>query len=203
MHSKGNEPMTNRIAATIFSGCLSMQLLVSPASAENQMGYTLLPAAQAAQLSRGGGVLGLDVGRAQQISDSGMTFELLKVNSVRRGSPGETAGLKVGDQIIAVNGRVFPSVAAFASYVGSKQPGERITIDTMPAGGGPRDAQRVTVVLGSSRQVVQTQPTAPAATGLSTGTKVAIGIGAAALFGCYEFGCFSHRKMPTPDPAPQ
>src|ERR1700677_4813897 len=117
---EGNDSMIIRIAATILASCLSMQLLAAPAYAENQMGYTLLPAAEAAQLSRGGGVLGLDVGRAQQISDSGMTFELLRVNSVRRGSPGATAGLKVGDQIIAVDGRVFPSVAAFASYVGSK-----------------------------------------------------------------------------------
>ena len=195
--------MNSRIVATVLANYLSMQLLVAPTYAENQMGYTLLPAVEAAQLSRGGGVLGLDVGRAQQISDSGMTFELLKVNSVRRGSAGETAGLKVGDQIIAVDGRVFPSVAAFASYVGSKQPGQRIALDTMPAGGGPKEAQRVTVVLGSTKPVAQAQPAAPAPTGLSTGSKVAIGIGAAALFGCYEFGCFSHRKAITPNPAPQ
>ena len=195
--------MNKRVVAAIFTGCLSIQVLVSPAVAENQMGYTLLPAAEAAQLSRGGGVLGLDVGRAQQISDSGMTFELLKVNSVRRGSPGETAGIRAGDEIIAVDGRVFPSVAVFASYVGSKQSGDRITLDTMPNGGGPRDAQRITVVLGSNRQVARAQPSTPAATGLSTGTKVAIGVGAAALFGCYEFGCFSHRKALTPVPAAQ
>ena len=195
--------MSKRVAATIFTGCLSIQVLVSPTYAENQMGYTLLLASEASQLSRGGGVLGLDVGRAQQISDSGMTFELLKVNSVRRGSPGEAAGIKAGDEIIAVDGRVFPSVATFASYVGSKQPGDRISLDTMPNGGGPRDAQRITVVLGSNRQVARPQPSTPVASGLSTGTKVAIGVGAAALFGCYEFGCFSHRKALTPAPAAQ
>lgn len=195
--------MTNRLTVPVLVACLNIQLLVSPAAAENQMGYTLMPEAQAAQLSRGGGVLGLDVGRAQQISDSGMTFELLKVNGVHRGSAGEAAGLKTGDQIIAVDGRVFPSVAAFAGYVGSKQPGQRIAIDTMPAGGGPRDAQRVAVTLGSSRPTAQASPAAPARTGLSTGSKVAIGIGAAALFGCYEFGCFSNRKAIMPSPSPQ
>ena len=85
-----------------------------------------------------------------------MTFELLRVNGVRRGSPGAQAGLHVGYQIIAVDGRVFPSVAALAAYVGDR-PG-----------------------------------------GLSTGSKVAIGVGAAALFGCCELGCFSRAK-PGPD----
>ena len=181
-----------------------MQVLVGPAAAANQMGYTLFPANQAAQLSRGGGVLGLDVGRAQQISDSGMTFELLKVNNVRQGSPGEKAGIRAGDQIIAVDGRVFPSVSAFAAYVGSKQPNEQINIDTMPASGGPQDAQRVSVVLGSNRPITQSAPSSvPAATGMSTGTKVAIGVGAAALFGCYKYGCISRLKNLRHTPIPQ
>jgi hypothetical protein len=34
---------------------------------------------------------------------------------------------------------------------------------------------------------------------MSTGTKVAIGVGAAALFGCYELGCFSHRSVGAPN----
>jgi hypothetical protein len=33
---------------------------------------------------------------------------------------------------------------------------------------------------------------------MSTGTKVAI-VGAAALFGCYELGCFSHRSVGAPN----
>ena len=47
------------------------------------LGQQPLDAEQAQKI---GGVLGLDVGRAQQTTNSGMTFELLKVNSVRRGS---------------------------------------------------------------------------------------------------------------------
>ena len=188
--------MTNRAVATLIAGCLALQLLLVPAMAENQMGYTLLPANQAAQLPRGGGILGVDVSRGQQISDSGLTFELLNVNSVRRGSAGERSGLKVGDQIIAIDGRVFPSVAAFAFYVGSKQPGERISVDTMPANGGPQDAQRLGIVLGSSMPAAQNPgtPGSPEPGGLSTGTKIAIGVGAAALFGCYKYGCLSRLK---------
>ncbi len=36
--------------------------------------------------------------------------------------------------------------------------------------------------------------------GLSTGSKVAIGVGAAALFGCRELGCFSRSKTSPGDP---
>ena len=185
--------MTSRITATLVAAALVGQVLTGSAMADNQMGYTLLPAAQAEQLSRHGGILGLDVGRAQQITDSGMTFDLLKVNSVRRDSPGDKAGLRAGDSIIAIDGRVFPSVAAFAAYIGSNEPGHRISIDYIPAGGGPQDAQRLAVTLaGGNRTMTPTE--APASTGLSTGSKIAIGVGAAALIGCYKLGCLSRLK---------
>lgn len=194
--------MVNRtVAALLAASFLGLQSLPSPALAENQMGYQLLSARQAGQLPRSGGALGMDVGRAQQITDSGMTFELLRVNAVRRGSPGAQAGFNVGDQIIAVDGRVFPSVAAFAAYIGSVQPGRQIVVDYIPNGGGPQHAQRVGVTVGAGGRAVSTQQTNPAqqdnqagSTGLSTGSKVAIGVGAAALFGCYQMGCFSGSK---------
>ena len=64
------------IAATL----IAVALLAAPqARAENRMGYQLFSAEQAAQLPRGGGVLGMDVSRGQVIVDSGMRFELLKV----------------------------------------------------------------------------------------------------------------------------
>ena len=157
------------------------------------MGYQLLPATQVAQLTRGGGTLGLDVGRGKQVTDSGMTFELLRINSVRGNSPGDKAGFRSGDQIIAVDGKVFPTVQAFASYVGSGTPGHQISIDYIPAGGGPQQAQRVAVTLGSPGAPAQQAAPAPAG-GLSTGTKIAIGIGAAALLGCYKAGCFSRSR---------
>ncbi len=158
------------------------------------MGYQLLSAQQAAELPHRGGALGMDIGRAQQINSGGMTFELLKVNGVRPGSPAAQAGFNVGDQIISVDGRVFPSVAAFASYVGSVQPGRQISVDYIPSGGGPQQAQRLAVTVGAGGRAVPAQQDQAPSTGLSTGTKIAIGVGAAALFGCYEIGCLSGLK---------
>jgi len=83
-----------------------------------QIGYQLLSAEQAAGLSRAGNALGMDIGRAQQITDGGMTFDLLRVNGVRRGSSGAQAGFNVADQIIAADSRVFQNVATFAAHVG-------------------------------------------------------------------------------------
>ncbi len=192
------------IAAAVVAAFVNAQVALAPAFADNQMNYSLLPASEAAQLPRGGGVLGMDVGRAQQITSGGLTFELLKVNSVRSGSAAGEAGFKAGDQIIAVDGRVFPTVAAFAAYVGSKQVGNQISVDYMPANGGPQQAQRTAVTMagGSARPAPQTPTAAPAPTGLSTGTKIAIGIGAAALFGCYKVGCF-RKKSPAQAPLSQ
>ena len=182
-------PVNRAVAA--LAGIL---LLVSPiAQAENQMGYQLISAEQAQRLPRGGGSLGMDVGRGQVINDNSMTFELLEVRNVRRGSPAAQAGLEVGDQVIAVDGRVFSSVAAFAGYVGSLSPGRTIGVDYMPRGGGPQQAQRVGVTLAASNGGAA----APTEShGLSTGQKLAIGAGAVALFGCYKMGCFSHRTQP-------
>ena len=184
------------LAALLAASFLTLRVLPSPAMADNQMGYRLLTADQAAALPRGGGRLGLTVGRAQEISSGGMTFEVLRVNAVTQGSAGADAGLRTGDQIIAVDGNVFPSVAAFASYVGSIPPAGRVSIDYMPAGGGPQQAQRVGVTLGGSPAAAATPAPPSSSSGLSTGEKVAIGVGAAALFGCYKLGCFSHRSKP-------
>ncbi len=185
--------MVNRIAAAGLTAVLLLTSLSGPTLADNQMGYQLLSASQASSLPNNGGALGLDVGRAQVITDQGLSFELLRVNGVRVGSPGAQAGLKTGDQIIAVDGRVFPSVAAFAAYVGSVMPGRQISVDTIPSGGGPQQAQRIGVTVGAKGLTVAPRQTDQPA-GLSTGTKVAIGVGAAALFGCYKIGCFSRLK---------
>lgn len=188
--------MVNRtLAALVAVSVLSLQVAPNPAFADNQMGYQLLSADQAAGLPRNGGKLGLQVGRAQQITSGGLTFDLLRVNGVAPNAAGAQAGLKVGDQIIAVDGRVFPSTATFAAYVGSLPPAQRISVDYMPSGGGPQEAQRVGVTLGGARSAAVPQA-APQPQGLSTGTKVAIGVGAAALFGCYKLGCFSHKPKP-------
>lgn len=166
--------------------------------ADNAMGYRLLSPEDAAALPQNHGALGLQVQRGQQISDQGLTFDIMKVVRVAPGSAGAAAGFKLGDQIIAVDGDVFPTIATFAAYVGSHAPRTAIQMDTMPAGAGPQQAQRITVVLGEAGS-----PAPQNAHGLTTGTKVAIGVGAAALL-CYEMGCFSHHphQMPPGRPGP-
>jgi S1-C subfamily serine protease len=119
-----------------------------PAYGENPMGYRLLSAQDAARLPHNQGALGLKVERARQMTDAGMTFDIMRVTEVRRGSAAEQAGLKTGDEIIAVDGRVFPSLQAFAAYVGSAMPGSQVVVDYMPAGGGPQQAQRVVLRVG-------------------------------------------------------
>ena len=175
-----------RLAAAALAACL---LLPSLARADNQIGYHLLPPDQAASLPHNGGAFGMDVRRGEVITDAGMTFELLRVAGVRPRSAGAQAGFKPGDQIIAVDGTVFPSLQAFAAYVGSLPPGHQVTVDYLPANGGPQQAQRIGATIGSGTGAA---PAAHAG-GLSTGEKLAIGAGAVALFGCYEMGCFSHK----------
>ncbi len=175
--------MRRRIAAVLCAGVLTFSCV--PARADNPMGYRLVTPEDAASLPHNGGALGMDIERAQHITDDGLAFDIIRVKQVRRGSPGAQAGFKEGDQIIAVDGRVFASLTAFAGYVGSLPPGSQIKVDLIPAGGGPQQAQRLVATVGAAGRA------APA--GLSTGTKIAIGVGAAALFGCYELGCFSHQ----------
>ncbi|MGI4747710.1 MAG: PDZ domain-containing protein [Janthinobacterium lividum] len=196
------------IGPLVAASFLCAQLLPQTARAENRMGYQLLSSQEAANLAQNGGRLGLDVERAQQISDAGMIFEIMRVKAVRPGSAGAQAGFNVGDQIIAINSRVFPSIAAFAAYVGATPPGRQLVVDYMPARGGPQQAQRVSVTAGplNNTTASYTQPSQdgqPVSHGMSTGTKVAIGVGAVALLGCYEAGCFSsHRKPAVPPQQP-
>ena len=180
--------MRRRLAAALCAGVLATASV--PAWADNPMGYQLVTQQDAAAMPHNGGALGMDIERAQHVTDDGLAFDIIRVKQVRRGSPGAQAGFKPGDQIIAVDGRVFASLTAFAGYVGSMPPGSQVKVDLIPAGGGPQQAQRLVATVGAAGHA------APA--GLSTGTKIAIGVGAAALFGCYELGCFSHRAGPQP-----
>jgi len=180
------------MTAVALASMLTVQLASVVANAENSMGYRLVSAAQAARLPNNHGALGLDVAPAQPITDSGMTFALMRVKRAQAGSAAAQAGLQRGDQIIAVNGRVFPTITAFAGYMRSMAPGSRVHIDYIPAGGGPRNAERVAVIVGkagsSGTQYAQAQAKEQSS-GISTRTK--IGLGAAAVLGCYYFGCFS------------
>ena len=180
-------------AVLMVLALLTAPLVSGPAWAENQMGYQLLSQQAASGLPRNHGSLGIDIERAQQVNSGGMTFDIIRVKGVHRGSPGARAGLAPGDQIVAVDGRVFASLAAFAGYVGSAPPGTAMSVDYIPANGGPAQAQRVSVTVGAAGGSAPSSAQG-ASPGLSTGTKVAIGVGAAALFGCYELGCFSHKQ---------
>lgn len=186
-----SEPM-NR-ASRLAAGVIAALLLAGPARADNKMGYVLLSQEEARSLPHNGGALGVDVERGQQISDQGLVFELIRVKSVRDRQPAAAAGLRRGDEIIAVDGRVFASLASFAAYIGAAGAGSRLVIDYIPNGGGPAQAQRVTALIGTATQRRDE--------GMSTGTKIAIGAGAAALFGCYELGCF-RRNAPAQQQAP-
>jgi hypothetical protein len=197
--------VSRTVSAIVAASMLCMQWTPRLAYAENQMGYRLLSVQEASRLPRHHGALGMDVERAQQITDEGLTFDLIRVKQVRRDSPGARAGFRIGDQIIAVDGRVFPSIAAFAAYIGSMPPGNRVSIDYIPAGGGPEDAERVPVVIGDTAKPRQDPARNPhedetASAGMSTRTK--IGIAAAALLGCYAMGCFSKSKPSTGNSAP-
>ncbi len=191
------------LAAALFVG----QPGVPPARADNPMGYRLLTEQEASGLARHGGTLGIDIARSRRINDAGMSFDIIDIAAVRSGSAGEQAGLQRGDQLISVNGLVFASLKAFAAYVASLSPGSRMTVDYMPSGGGPGQAQRLALIVGpataaaAARTMDSASPPAAAGSGssqgLSTGTKLAIGAAAIALFGCYKAGCFE-RKATSP-----
>ena len=106
------------VSALVLASFLGMQPGLAPAWADNAMNYRFLSAKDADSLPKAGGTLGLNVGPGEQITSGGMTFRLLRVNSVKSGAAGAQAGFRQGDQIISVDGRVFSGVPAFADYVG-------------------------------------------------------------------------------------
>jgi C-terminal processing protease CtpA/Prc len=190
--------MASRILTMLLVGSLPFTGLPS-ALAENAMGYRLLSPEEAARLPSNHGSLGMNVERSRQITDSGMTFDIIRISQIRPRSPAARAGFHPDDQIIAVDGRVFPSIAVFGAYIAALAPGSQATVDYVPAGEGPSNAQRVTVALGAAAS--SSNAAATPATSLTTGQKVAIGVGAAALLGCYEMGCFSPRRTTGQPPA--
>lgn len=121
--------LTRRMTAVALASMLAAQMVPLAAYGKNPMGYRQLSIEEAGQLPNRHGALGLDIALVQRISEAGMTFALLQVKRVQAGSAGGHAGLHRGDQIVAVNGRVFPRVTAFAAYVRSMASGSHIDID--------------------------------------------------------------------------
>ncbi len=188
--------MINRtVAALLAVSLVAGQSVPALAQTTNPLGYRLLSQQDAASLPSQGGALGMDIVSGTHIDDAGLSFEMLRIKGVRVGTPGAQAGFHAGDQIVAADGRVFPSLLTFAAYVRSLPPGKLMSVDYIPNGGGPQQAQRIGVTVGSGGHAVAPAQadTAPEHQGLSTGTKIAIGVGAAALFGCYEMGCFTRK----------
>ena len=137
------------IIALAVTVALSLPAIGS-AEADNAMGYRLVTQRDAAALPHRGASLGLDVAAGRHISGNAMSFELIRISRVRPGSPGAAAGLRAGDQIIAVDGRLFDSLATFARFVGSFRAGIRLSVDYIPAGGDVASAQRITIAAGSA-----------------------------------------------------
>ena len=92
------------------------------------MGYRLLAAEEAMKLPSNHCSLGMSLERSRQITDSGMTFDIIRIDQVRAGSPTARAGSHVDDQIITVDGHVFPGLAIFGTYISAlaaRLPGDR------------------------------------------------------------------------------
>ncbi len=187
-------PLTQAVIAAAMVWAPLAPALAQPA---NPMHYTLLTPQQAQGLPSRGGALGMEIGRGQQISSGGLSFQLMRIKGVRVDTPGSQAGFRTGDQIVAVDGHVFPDTSSFAAYIRSQPPGKLISMDYIPAGGGPQQAQRVGVTVGDGSRAVAP---AQASGGLSTGEKLAIGAGAVALFGCYEMGCLNRNRTAPAQP---
>jgi putative serine protease PepD len=52
----------------------------------------------------------------------------VRIGEVRSGTPAETAGLEVGDTVLSVDGKKITSADELTSVIGSKSPGETVTI---------------------------------------------------------------------------
>jgi S1-C subfamily serine protease len=87
----------------------------------------------AARHRRGGG-LGLKVADAK---DGPGVY----VGGVREGSPGERAGLQVGDTIVELSGRPVSSVAELEQIASRRVPGQPTSVSIM------RDNERLTLIL--------------------------------------------------------
>jgi hypothetical protein len=79
--------------------------------------------------------------------DYGHEGKGVKLAGVAPGSPAEKAGLKEGDVLLALNGKEFADVKAYAQALFSRKPGEEVTLDY------DRDGKRhtVKVTLGAKR----------------------------------------------------
>jgi putative serine protease PepD len=64
----------------------------------------------------------------------------VRIGEVRNGTPAETAGLEVGDTVLSVDGKKITSAEELTSVIGSKSPGQTVTI-TYSRGGETHSVQ--------------------------------------------------------------
>ena len=64
----------------------------------------------------------------------------VRIGQVRAGTPAETAGLEAGDTVLSVDGKKVTSADELTSVIGSKSPGETVTI-TYSRGGETHSVQ--------------------------------------------------------------
>jgi hypothetical protein len=79
--------VSRTVTAIVTASMLTLQWTPKLAYAENQMGYRLLSVQEASRLPRNHGALGVDVERATQITDDGMTFDIIRVKQASGRQP--------------------------------------------------------------------------------------------------------------------
>ena len=112
-----------------------------------QMGVPVIADAQEA-------IVGFDVQRLQRMAarhrrGPGMGLKVTDakdgpgayVGGVREGSPGEKAGIVIGDTIVELSGRPISSVADLEQIAARRTPGQPTSMTVV------RDSERVTVIL--------------------------------------------------------
>jgi serine protease Do len=94
-----------------------------------------------------------------------------EINTVEAGSPAATAGLQIGDVVVAINGEPIPDAGALTTRLVRHQPGEEIRLTVIRAG-ARRD---VTVRLGEFQRPAQTNTAAPP-TAAETAANATLGL---------------------------
>ncbi len=89
------------------------------------------------------GWLGVSIDDGRSIEMQGQTGTAVRLSSVNEGAPAGAAGLRAGDQLVAIDGRVARGSDALIDDIGSRSPGTRVSLDV---------SREIQVVLGRRDQ---------------------------------------------------
>ena len=130
--------------------------IASPSQGGGQAGSVglgfAIPADEAKRISSelvGGGQathaqLGVDLaGQDGTATADGTTRQAAKVAKVVTGSPADTAGLRAGDQVVAVDGIATPGADSLVAVVGEHAPGDQVVLTVVRGG----QTQKITATL--------------------------------------------------------